>query len=98
VARAGDRRYQALAIEGDRPGDVRGVQSPTRDATRASAHVLAGQRPLKSLAVDETGEIANHTVHSRAAQIHATSLHRPRSNGSGSPHRPLSGELSGVLP
>jgi hypothetical protein len=31
---------------GGRPGDVRGIQSPTRDATRASAHVLAGQRPL----------------------------------------------------
>jgi len=31
---------------GDRPGDVRGIQSPTRDATRASAHILAGQRPL----------------------------------------------------
>lgn len=36
-------------IGGDRPGDVRGVQSPTRDATRASAHILAGQRPLNGV-------------------------------------------------
>ena len=44
VARAGDRKISGF---GDRPGEVRGIQSPTCDATRASAHVLAGQRPLK---------------------------------------------------
>jgi hypothetical protein len=36
-------------IGGDRSGDVRGVQSPTRDAARASAHVWAGQRPLNGV-------------------------------------------------
>jgi hypothetical protein len=44
MARAGDAKYQASAID-----DVRGIQSPTRDATRASAHLLAGQRPLNPL-------------------------------------------------
>ena len=43
MARTGDRKISGF---GDRPGDVRGIQSPTRDPTRASAHVLAGQRPL----------------------------------------------------
>jgi hypothetical protein len=37
-----------------RPGEVRGIHSPTCDPTRAGAHVLAGQRPLKSIAVDST--------------------------------------------
>src|SRR5271165_2138229 len=36
-------KHQVSAID---QADVRGIQSPTRDATRAGAHVLAGQRPL----------------------------------------------------
>jgi hypothetical protein len=51
VAMIGGARYRKISGFGDRPDDVRGIQSPTRDATRAGAHVLAGQRPLKSLRV-----------------------------------------------
>ena len=48
AAGAGDLKILGF---GDRPDDVRGIQSPARDATRANARLLAGQRPLNPLAV-----------------------------------------------
>ena len=51
AARAG---YNKTSVFADRPGDDRTIQSLPCDATRASAHVLAGQTPLNPLAVDLT--------------------------------------------
>src|SRR6516164_4610500 len=45
MASAGDRK---ISVFGDRPGDGRGVQSPTCDASPARAHILACKRPLNT--------------------------------------------------
>ena len=66
VAPAGERKISGF---GDRPGEVRGIQSPACDPTRASARVLARQRPLKSpaVSVEKVGKAAAQRSISDAA-------------------------------